>query len=303
MAGGIDWFRWHHGSVVDQKFGLIGRKARASVAEVIAVWACLLENASAAEDRGAIGEVDFEAMDFGLGMDEGKAMRIYTAMVERKLIDDAGMVTRWHQRQPKRERVDESSTERSRAHRAKQRQETPESDDATPCNATQRQETPRGEESREEKRKESNGETEVVAAASASPSPAEPPLPPSAASPETPSPAQRAPRATRLPADFAVPDDWRQWTAEQFPAWPREAVDLEASKFADHWHAVPGKDGLKLDWAGTWRNWCRRARPVPQARGSPGRRTWTEQQSETIAGLTGASKRPEVIDVVATRVG
>ena len=31
--------------------------------------------------------------------------------------------------------------------------------------------------------------------------------------------------------------------------------------FADHWRAKPGKDGAKLDWRATWRNWCRREKP------------------------------------------
>ena len=309
MAGGIDWFRWHHGSVTDQKFGLIGKKARASVAEVIAVWACLLESASAAEDRGALGEVDFESMDFALGMDEGKAERIYTAMVERNLIDDAGVVTRWQQRQPKRERVDEesgNSSKRTREYRQRLKQQglpldgdgsTVTPSDATerqvtPSDATERQVTHRGEESREQKRQESKGETEVVAAASASPSQAEPPPHPSAASPKTGSTVQRAPRATRLPAEFQVPDEWRQWAADQFPAWPSGAIDLEASKFADHWHAVPGKDGLKLDWAGTWRNWCRNAK-------SPGPLRQHSVQSvaaEAARQMGFTSTQPDVID-------
>ncbi len=47
MAGGIDWFRWHHGSVTDPKFQLIAKKAGGRVGDVIAVWAALLENGSA----------------------------------------------------------------------------------------------------------------------------------------------------------------------------------------------------------------------------------------------------------------
>jgi hypothetical protein len=145
MAGGIDWFRWHHGSVTDQKFPLIARKAGASVAEVIAVWACLLEAASMnAELRGHIGgEPDHEAIDCALGLQEGRSMAIYTAMLARGLVDGCGHISAWPKRQPKREREDDNSTHRVKAFREKQRQETP-------SNATERAETPRGEESREE---------------------------------------------------------------------------------------------------------------------------------------------------------
>ena len=51
----MHWFRWHHGTVTDPKFGLIAKKAGASVAQVIAIWAYLLEAASAAEERGHPG--------------------------------------------------------------------------------------------------------------------------------------------------------------------------------------------------------------------------------------------------------
>lgn len=152
MAGGIDWFRWHHGSVADQKFILIAKKSGASVAEVIAVWACLLEAASASEERGNPGVPDFEAMDCALGMNDGKAQSIYTAMMDRGVIDEECRIASWDKRQPKRER-DESgaSTERSRLHRQRQKEDCNATQrHATPEADTQRQETPRGEERREE---------------------------------------------------------------------------------------------------------------------------------------------------------
>ena len=153
MAGGIDWFRWHHGSVNDPKFGLIAKKSGASVAEVIAVWACLLEQASAADDRGNPGDPDFEAIDYGLGMADGTARRIHERMRERSLIDpETGRIAAWEKRQPKRERTDDSSSERVRAFRDRQRQGEPSNVAETPCNATKRQETPREEESREEEK-------------------------------------------------------------------------------------------------------------------------------------------------------
>lgn len=163
MSGGIEWFRWHHGSVNDQKFGLVAKKAGASVAEVIATWACLLEQASAADDRGNPGIPDFEAIDFALGMGDGTARRIYERMRERMLIDpETGRIASWEKRQPKRERTDDGSSDRVRAFRERQRQqdnsntterqETPKANEETPCNAMERQETPREEESREERK-------------------------------------------------------------------------------------------------------------------------------------------------------
>lgn len=157
MAGGIDWFRWHHGSVNDPKFGLVAKKVGASVAEVVAVWACFLEAASSAEERGTVGAQDFESIDFALGMEEGKAERIYSSMQDRGLIDQYGQIAAWNKRQPKREREDDGATERKRRQREREREEAEYNlaqvgcdDSVTPCHATSRQKTPRGEESREE---------------------------------------------------------------------------------------------------------------------------------------------------------
>ena len=36
-------------------------------------------------------------------------------------------------------------------------------------------------------------------------------------------------------------------------------VEEEHHKFMDYWRARPGKEGLKLDWHATFRNWLRRA--------------------------------------------
>lgn len=151
MAGGIDWFRWHHGSVTDPKFQLVAKKAGARFGDVVTVWAFILENASADQNRGTIGALDFESIDFLLGAEDGTAARILDAMTARGLVAD-GQVSSWEKRQPKREREDNSAG-RVQAFRQRKRQETPIPDietNVTPCNATQRQETPRGEESREE---------------------------------------------------------------------------------------------------------------------------------------------------------
>lgn len=158
-SGGMDWFRWHHGSVNDPKFQLVARKVGCSLAEVIAVWACVLEAASQSEQRGAHGVLDFESMDCALGLPDGRTQDIYLRMQERALVDGE-VVQAWHKRQPKRERDSDASTDRVRAFRERNRTETPDSntppsnsaangvaDDETPCNAAKRLEESREEES------------------------------------------------------------------------------------------------------------------------------------------------------------
>lgn len=150
MAGGIDWFRWHHGSVSDPKFQLVAKKAGASVAEAIALWSCLLESASMAADRGNPGVPDFEALDCALGMQDGKSQSLYERMKERGLIDENGRLTAWDRRQPKRE--DETAAERQRRRRDRHH-ELDMSRAVTQSHAPVTAGHDRGEESREEKKK------------------------------------------------------------------------------------------------------------------------------------------------------
>lgn len=70
-------------------------------------------------------------------------------------------------------------------------------------------------------------------------------------------------RASRLPAD---------WTpSEALVGWARnERPDLDPTKtserFRDFWTAKPGKDGTKLDWDATFRNWVRAEKSQPAQR-------------------------------------
>ncbi len=67
-------------------------------------------------------------------------------------------------------------------------------------------------------------------------------------------PQERPRRASRLPADWALPPEWRDWSRSNRPDLDPAKV---AERFRDFWVAKAGKDGAKLDWAATWRNWVR----------------------------------------------
>jgi hypothetical protein len=60
------------------------------------------------------------------------------------------------------------------------------------------------------------------------------------------------PKGHRLPADWKPGDDLAEFAA-RLGLNGREV----AARFRDYWHAQPGAKGRKLDWAATWRNWCR----------------------------------------------
>jgi hypothetical protein len=158
----MDWFRWHHGTVTDRKWPRIASRAGTTVANVIAVWAALLEAASQAEDRGSVhlSDDDCEDLDAALGMPADTTGAVIAELSARDLIGDDNRLTAWDRRQPKRERED-NSAERVRKYRerlrssgeASEQQETPSGTDetgVTPCNAAVTTETPRGEERRGE---------------------------------------------------------------------------------------------------------------------------------------------------------
>ena len=113
----MDWFRWHHGSVSDPKFQLVAKRAGSTVAEVVAVWAFVLETASQNSSRGQFDGVDHEAVDLALGMEDGTTERILTAMEQRGLIAE-GRIASWSKRQPKRE--DDTANERKRRQRERE---------------------------------------------------------------------------------------------------------------------------------------------------------------------------------------
>lgn len=115
----MHWFRWHHGTVDDPKMSLIAQRAGASLAEVLAVWAWLLESASRAEDRGCPGLPDFDVLEHRLGLSQGMGNAIYSRMVERGLVAaETGRLAAWSRRQPKRE--DDGAVERKRRQRERE---------------------------------------------------------------------------------------------------------------------------------------------------------------------------------------
>ncbi len=73
--------------------------------------------------------------------------------------------------------------------------------------------------------------------------------------PQPKKPPSKTKRGARLPDDWDLPEDWRQWTLVNCPAATQDAVRTEALKFANYWQAQPGAKACKLDWRKTWQNW------------------------------------------------
>ncbi|MCX5616030.1 DnaT-like ssDNA-binding domain-containing protein [Bombella sp. TMW 2.2559] len=80
-----------------------------------------------------------------------------------------------------------------------------------------------------------------------------------AAPPKTKSPPSK--RGHRLPDDWQPSPELIDYANERNLNPQREAED-----FRDYWHARPGAGGVKLDWAATFRTWCRRSADRQQQR-------------------------------------
>ena len=76
----MEWFRWFEGSTTDPKFAVVARRSGQPVAFVIAVWAQILERASASKERGCIDGYDCEGADVSLGLPDGAACAIVQAL-------------------------------------------------------------------------------------------------------------------------------------------------------------------------------------------------------------------------------
>jgi uncharacterized protein YdaU (DUF1376 family) len=82
-----------------------------------------------------------------------------------------------------------------------------------------------------------------------------------------------AARGSRLSLT-ALPDNWKAFCEhKRKDLVPAETFD----RFRDYWIAIPGKDGEKLDWFATWRNWVRKEKP--------GARNGVPDYSEVIAKI------------------
>jgi len=70
----------------------------------------------------------------------------------------------------------------------------------------------------------------------------------------------RASRGARLSLE-SLPAEWRDFCAkERTDLVPEETFN----RFRDYWIAKPGRDGLKVDWLATWRNWVRNEKHEPR---------------------------------------
>lgn len=172
--------------------------------------------------------------------------------LRKGFIDQSWNVLNWE----KRQFASDSSAARTRAYRGRQR------DKSVTSHVTERDAPEQNRTDTEQKREE-----QAAPVADAAPLPA-------SATPIT----SRSPTGSRLPSDWQPSTDLVAWALEN-----GNGIDVarEAEKFRDFWTAKAGKDGRKLDWPATWRNWIRRA---AEGRGGNGGGALFAQQQPQAAG-------------------
>lgn len=169
-----EWWRSWHGAPTDPKWRVVAKRAKVPTSTVVAVAWAIFDRASQATDRGSIEGLDAEVLSDFLDLEIEEVERVVGAMTLKGILAD-GRILSWEKRQPKRERDDDNSAERTRKYRENQKKSgvgvTTGDDDVppcdasvTPCDATTRPVTPRTEERREEQRREEKKEPLAAAA-------------------------------------------------------------------------------------------------------------------------------------------
>lgn len=151
----IEWCRLWHDMPTDPKFRAVAKRAGRPTAEVLALFAAMMANASANEgERGTLRNWSHEDMAVALDIEPSHAEAIYAAMQGKLLEGDR--LTGWERRQPKRE---DGSAERAKEWRERKR---------TQPNAHQTQRNA------PEKEKDTDKEEEVVQSRASAPAAALP---------------------------------------------------------------------------------------------------------------------------------
>lgn len=169
----MEWFRWYHGAASDPKWPIIARKSGQNIGTVVSVWVALLEYASQGDERGSIIGFDCETVDALFGYPDGTTETVCNTMRNKGLIDHSERIVSWSKRQPQRER-DDSSTERVRRFREKQKSNKSDAiqggnTSETPGNTSVAQETPRTEQNRTEKNRTEKKEKDIAPAGTKKP--------------------------------------------------------------------------------------------------------------------------------------
>lgn len=93
-------------------------------------------------------------------------------------------------------------------------------------------------------------------------------------------------KGTRLSPDWMLTKALGDWALNEVPGWTPDDVRRSADTFRDYWVAKPGKDGVKLDWSATWRNWVRKERSYRETRMGSNVRSINRAAERNVQSMT-----------------
>lgn len=228
----MQWFKLHHGFMTDPKYGLVARTANTSKPNVIAIVIEMLEHASKQFVRGDISTLDLDVVGFNLSLDTDIIRDVTRDLSLRHFCDEARILN-WEIYQSP---IDQTSAERSKRYREKQRIKLPSQTvtrDVTPNHV--------------DKTRLDKNSISMVGADKKAPSP--PPINEEINKP-------KKVKGTRLDREWDLPEAWGEWAEKQ--GLNRAKIIDECDKFKDYWIAKSGTNATKVDWEATWRNWIRK---------------------------------------------
>lgn len=113
----MDWLRYYHSTPTDPKWRAIAIEAEVPVHAVLAVWDCMLVNASEAEPRGTLNGWNHRVIGAAIDLKGAQVEAIYQAM--QGLVLDGDRLMGWE----KRQRASDDVSHRVKQHRDKKKQE------------------------------------------------------------------------------------------------------------------------------------------------------------------------------------
>jgi hypothetical protein len=148
------WFRFYQGTCEDGKFRMVARNAEVTVATVIGVWACLLEDAAHPDHRGiAVRGEDFYAAILDLTPQDVQHILQFMEEVDCISVGHGAItISNWKERQFETDSHDPTNADRQRKWREKHKPNKPKQERNGRVTETKRPETEADTETEAEKK-------------------------------------------------------------------------------------------------------------------------------------------------------
>lgn len=286
MESLMKWFRFYHDAIDDPKVQRLP-------GDLFKFWVNVLCLASRSDERGVV-KLELGEIAFALRLSDEATEAMASELVARNLLEEttSGLqIHNWDSRQFRSDNV----TERVMKHRSKA-ESVP--DDVSETLDETLHETLKPSVNTDYR--DTDTEEKRVGGANApttAPAPDEPAKP-------------KSKRGSRIPADFSITDDMRQWAIERGASAVQ--VEHETEKFVNYWTGESGAKASKLDWCAAWKVWV--GRNLPASRSQNGtltvhhggrkddpaevsRAAWRRKHNIPEPGTTYAPEDDDVIDV------